>query len=124
MVDDQPDVRLAFKYMLEQSGCEIAEASSGAEALARLREQHMDVLLTDLSMPGMNGWELLRQVRESPPPHPVTIAFTGEARGDTQSAIDDASRTGADAVLPKPLSRDRLMGTIRRLLNIQGAHPG
>src|SRR5687767_14473586 len=77
IVDDQPDVRLAFRYMLEHHEYQVLEAANGTEALACLETTRVDVILTDLYMPSMDGLSLLSAVRESPPPQPRIIAMSG-----------------------------------------------
>ena len=66
VVDDQPDVRLAFRYMLEADDHLVAEAADGREAMTYLDREPVDVLLTDLCMPVMDGLALLRQLRTGP----------------------------------------------------------
>ncbi len=121
VVDDRPDVRLAFMYMLEASGYLVAEASNGAEALVSLAREKIDVILTDLHMPGVDGLALLRIVRQSPGPRPLLIAMSGSPNVGKGAALDAARVLGADAVLNKPLSRDQLVGTIRELTH-KGGH--
>jgi CheY-like chemotaxis protein len=121
VVDDRPDVRLAFMYMLEASGYQVAEASNGAEALVCLAREKIDVILTDLYMPGMDGLALLRIVKQSPAPRPYLIAMSGSPHLGTGAALEAARVLGADAVLNKPLSRDQLVGTIRELTREGGS---
>src|SRR5262252_3048324 len=77
LVDDQPDVRLAFRYMLEADNYEVVEAANGTEALAQLSQKPIDVILTDLYMPWMDGLSLLRAVRSTGGPTPRVIAMSG-----------------------------------------------
>ena len=116
VVDDRPDVRLAFMYMLEASSYHVGEASNGAEALAYLARERVDVVLTDLYMPGMDGLALLKVLRTAPAPRPRIIAMTGSAEFDRGASLEAARILGADAVLIKPVSREQLVGTIRELL--------
>jgi CheY-like chemotaxis protein len=116
VVDDRPDVRLSFMYMLQASGYEVAEAASGTEALAYLAKERADVILTDLYMPGMDGLGLLRVLRSGPKPYPHVIAMSGSPHLGTAASLEAARVLGADAVLQKPLSRETLVGTIRQIL--------
>jgi CheY-like chemotaxis protein len=116
IVDDQPDVRLAFAYMLAYYGCEIREAADGYLALDLLAKERVDVVLTDLYMPGLDGVEFIRIIRRSPPPQPRIIAMSGSENVGHEVTMEAAGVVGADAVLPKPISRDQLINTIRRLL--------
>jgi CheY-like chemotaxis protein len=109
IVDDQPDVRLAFGFMLSASGFQVAEAGDAETALSFLARKRVDVLLTDIALPDMDGIALLRLVRESSPPHPILIAYTGYSFSKTDRALELA-----DAVLVKPVSCDQLLRTIKQ----------
>jgi CheY-like chemotaxis protein len=111
VVDDQPDVRLSFGFMLSASGFRVAEVESAASALAFMARQTVDVVLTDIAMPDTDGVALLRMVREGHPPYPRMIAYTGYSFSKT-----DRAEQFADAVLVKPVSRDTLVRTISNVL--------
>jgi CheY-like chemotaxis protein len=116
VVDDQPDVRLAFRYMLEYFGYNVEEAGNGAEALAFMANEKVDVILTDLYMPKMDGLTLVRAVRTGPPPGPRIIAVSGSPHLGKDAALEAARVLGADAVLLKPLAREVLIKTIRAVV--------
>jgi CheY-like chemotaxis protein len=99
VVDDEPRLSHMASLMLRQQGHEVATAASGEEALARLRAEPFDVLVTDLGLgTGMNGWELVRQVRSRWTETRIVLA-TGWG-----PSIDDeqARATGVRAVVAKP----------------------
>lgn len=116
LVDDQPDVRLAFRYMLEADAYQVIEASNGTEALAQLVRQSVDVILTDLYMPWMDGLSLVRAVRSNKEPKPRIIAMSGSPNLGKAASLEAARILGADAVLQKPVSRQELKATIDGLL--------
>ena len=64
IVDDEPSIRLMFRTALQSAGYDAVEAGDGPSALAQLHESSPDVVLLDLKMPGMDGMETLRQMRE------------------------------------------------------------
>lgn len=123
MVDDRPDVRLSFLYLLEACGYEVAEAADGAQALAVMARKHVDVILTDLYMPGVDGLGLVRIIRGSPPPQPRIIAMSGSDHIGRDASLEAARVLGADAILKKPFSRDQLVRTIRTVMKLDGALP-
>jgi len=84
---------------------EIDVASSGDEALAKMASQHFDLVITDLRMPGMNGLELMEQVR-SRCPHTSLIMMTAHSDAKTAKKAFDM---GAYEVLVKPFSKQRLL---------------
>ena len=116
VVDDRPDVRLSFLYLLEASGYEVAEAADGTQALSVLARKHIDVILTDLYMPGLDGLGLVRIVRGSAPPQPRIIAMSGSDHIGRDASLQAARVLGADAILTKPFSRDQLVRTIKSVL--------
>ncbi len=63
VVDDEENIRILFKLGLEEEGYEVDTASSGEEALEKLKNQHFDLITLDIKMPGKNGLEILQQIR-------------------------------------------------------------
>src|SRR5258705_3883670 len=116
VVDDRPDVRLSFLYMLQSSGYEVAEAASGAAALEYLSKKRADVVLTDLYMPDMDGLALMRVLNSRPQPRARIIAMSGTTHLGNEASMEAARVLGADAVLRKPFTREQLIGAIRFVL--------
>lgn len=98
VADDEVMMRNLILKILESEGYQITMASSGDEALAMLKENNYDMLLTDVKMPGMSGFELLKQVKENWPDMAV-IVMTGY--GDAYT-IKEALLLGADEYVSKP----------------------
>jgi CheY-like chemotaxis protein len=107
LVEDTDDLRRLFSRVLKANGFDVLEASDGHEALELLEGFRPELVVTDLMMPGMDGFELIRRVRAIPgladlPIVAITAAATAEAECE-------ARRAGAADILPKPLdSRDLL----------------
>ena len=98
IVDDNMNALKALGYLLEREGFEVECAHSGEIALERLRRTAIDVVLSDLRMPGLGGLELLESIRASHPDLPVVILT---AHGTIENAVD-AVRLGASDYLQKP----------------------
>jgi CheY-like chemotaxis protein len=111
VVDDQPDFCLMLAALLESFGFRAICANDGHQAVARLDQGGVDIILTDLFMPDMDGIELIRKVHECGDPAPV-IAFTGDPHYAAHSVGAAAASLGARAVLMKPFSRDQLASAI------------
>jgi CheY-like chemotaxis protein len=114
-VDDNADSRELLKAILERSSAETTVVSSGQEALAAIKNVHPDVLICDLAMPEMDGYELLENVRRLEPELgelPV-IAFTAAARNEDRA---QTRRAGFQAHLAKPVEPDELVTTILELV--------
>ena len=114
LVDDVEEVVTTCQALLALHGAVVTGATSAAQAIAMLGESDVDLLITDISMPGMDGYGLLKAARALPRYARLpAIAVSGLAR-DKDIAL--ARATGFDAHLGKPLSVERLTGIIRHLL--------
>jgi CheY-like chemotaxis protein len=114
LVEDDIANRGLASRILAACGLPHTTASDGFEALARMAERTPDLVLMDLSMPGMDGWEATRRIRENPEWKNVTIiALTAHAmRGDRERALT----VGCDDVLTKPYRPAELVEAIQRNL--------
>jgi len=112
VVDDEAAARYSVSRALSQDAYEIAEAASGEDALAALERSPADLVLLDLSMPGMDGMETLARVRERPAAPPV-IMIT--AHGSERLAVE-AIRRGAEDYIAKPYELDELRKSVRNSL--------
>jgi two-component system response regulator HydG len=110
VVDDEASARTGLERVLSQDGFLVDSAESGANALEIAAERPPAVVVTDLKMPGMDGLELLRRLREQDPHMPVIVVT---AFGDVSSAVA-AMRAGADDYLTKPVDVDALVVAIDR----------
>lgn len=107
IVDDQEVNRILPKTHLERLGVPTAEAEDGHVALLKLAAEPFDVVLLDISMPGISGLEVCRAVRADPGLRAVRlIAYTAHA---FQQTTDEIMAAGFDALLLKPIRRDTLL---------------
>ena len=114
VVDDYQDAREMCAEYLRYSGFRVAEARNGHEALEQAWATRPDVVLMDLSLPGMDGWEATRRLKADERTRDVpVIALTGHSH--VQS--DGARQAGCDAFITKPCLPDRLVQEIRRILD-------
>jgi len=114
LVDDYPDAREMYAEYLEFSGFEIVQAGNGVEALERAHDSHPDVILMDLSLPVMDGWEATRRLKadDSTKKIPV-LAVTGHA---LTGVSNDAKNAGCDGFITKPCLPEDLVTEIRKVL--------
>ena len=112
VVDDDPDTRDLLRFMLEDEGAIVTLASSAAEALSLLQQELPTVLVSDVAMPEMNGFQLIELVRELPQGAELpAIALTAYAREeDRQQAI----HSGFNDYLTKPVDPLELLRLIQR----------
>jgi len=110
LVDDHEDTRDGFESYLNWFGLATATASNGNEALVRLRDMPTDVVVMDMGLPGMSGWDTVRAIRREPAIARVpVIAFTGYA---SESDIRMAFQVGCNAFLAKPATPGALMSEV------------
>jgi two-component system, OmpR family, alkaline phosphatase synthesis response regulator PhoP len=102
VVDDEPDVLLLCRVNLEFEGYEVVEASDGEEAMERLQEQPFDVMLLDVMMPKMDGWQVLEAVKADPDLKDLPVVML-TAKVQDQDQIRGWSQGAADYIT-KPFS--------------------
>ncbi|OKH25429.1 response regulator transcription factor [Chroogloeocystis siderophila] len=114
VVDDDLGTRLSISDYLEMSGYSVLTAADGQEALAMVETYHPHLMVTDIVMPRMNGYELVRHVRQHPKFRLLPVIFL-TARNKTEERIA-GYQSGADLYLPKPFELNELGAAIRNLL--------
>ena len=115
VVDDYQDAREMYAESLQFSGFRVAEARNGNEALEQAFALKPDLILMDLSLPGMDGWEATRQLKADERTQNIpVVALTGHALA---GASDGAKRAGCDSFVTKPCLPDDLVVEVRRMLN-------
>src|SRR5512134_3201167 len=112
IVDDEANVRKVLGTLLEQAGFATTRDESGEAALDLVRSKDPDLVLTDLKMPGMDGMELLRRLREGFPEIPVVMLT---AHGTVEAAVL-AMKLGAHDFLTKPFDREKVVEVVRKAL--------
>ncbi|MEN0109155.1 MAG: sigma-54 dependent transcriptional regulator, partial [Planctomycetota bacterium] len=120
VVDDHATARQSVVDVLRHVGHSAEACSSGAEALARLRDGAFDVVVSDLQMPGMSGLELIREIERRR--HPVQVLMV-TAHASIDTAVE-AMRIGAFDYLEKPYDADRLERSVGRALSRARLQPG
>jgi two-component system sensor histidine kinase/response regulator len=114
IVDDFPDTLALYEAILTEDGHRVRTASDGAAALREVDEQEPDLVLLDVSMPGIGGVEVLRRLRARRSGGPAVIMLTA-ARREPQS-IEAGLKEGADAYLTKPIDSRELLARVRAAL--------
>jgi DNA-binding NtrC family response regulator len=115
VVDDERGIVIALKGLFTKEGYEVETAESGEEALGKVKAGLFHVIITDLSMKGMSGLDLLKEVREIDPQCAVLMitAF------GTQRIAVEAMKAGAEDYLPKPFDNDELRLKVRKVMETQ-----
>lgn len=119
VVDDvQPNIRL-LEAVLSTQGYEVIPASSGAEALELVVERRPDLILLDVQMPGMNGYEVCRRLRADPATSFLPVVMVTSSEGEDRVGAIEA---GADDFVQKPFNQAELLARVRSLLRIKQYH--
>jgi len=113
IVDDEKNIRLTLSTSLEALGVETDSAEDGKEALAKLREKEFGLILLDIRMPGMDGMDVLQQVRESRPDIRIIILT---AYGTIELAVE-AMKLGAVDFIQKPFVPEQIRERVARVMS-------
>jgi CheY-like chemotaxis protein len=115
LVEDQSDLRRLYAEQLTISGFDVIEAVDGAQAIAHTTGQAPDVVLMDLSLPGIDGWEATRRLKgDERTSHIPVVALTAH---DGAPELERATSAGCDWFVPKPCPPDALIAEVRRVLS-------
>lgn len=115
IADDDPDLRQLVRIQLESSECVIYEASDGAKAVEELLVRKPDLIILDVMMPQLTGWEVLRYLRNSPElENTGVLMLTGI--GETLNELS-SPMYGADDFIDKPVKSAELLVKVRRILS-------
>ena len=114
IVDDEPGVVVAIQFLMEQLGHSVLIAERGEDALDLIYKYKPDLVLLDIMLPGISGWEVCEIIRLNPNYRNIKIAFL-TARGD-EAEIARGLALGADAYITKPFANEELIARINALL--------
>ena len=116
LADDEADVSLVTKTRLEANGFEVVATADGEEALRRFRERKPDLVLLDLKMPRLDGYQLCRIIKSDPGTRNVPVILFSASSAYSLALRDKCLELGADDHVRKPYVADELLAKIRRLL--------
>lgn len=114
IVEDVEDNRELAREILAAAGFDVVEAADGLEALSKVRENHIDLILLDLALPVIDGWETLRRLKADPAHADIpVVALTAHAMaGDRERAL----RAGCTGYIPKPITVSTFANEVRSYL--------
>lgn len=112
IVEDNEDNLMVYRTILEHVGYAVIEARDGEEGIARAREEHPDLILMDISIPRIDGWEATRRLKENEETRDIPIiALTAHALEEDR---EKALRVGCDGYLAKPVEPRRVVEEVKR----------
>jgi CheY-like chemotaxis protein len=117
VVDDQEDIREFIALVLGHEGYRVSTAENGLAALERAASEPVDVVLLDMRMPVMDGWEFAQKYRKQPGPHAPIVVLTA-----AHDVAVRAAQIQAEAYLGKPFDLNDLLGVVARHARGEGAN--
>jgi twitching motility two-component system response regulator PilH len=114
IVEDSPSELQLMSHYLEESGYNVIQATGAKEALEKAQLQNPDVIVTDVVMPGMSGFELCRSLKRNPATQKVPIVICSSKNQEIDRLW--AMRQGADAYVTKPYTREQLLRAIKSVV--------
>ncbi|HDZ46897.1 hypothetical protein LCGC14_0119960 [marine sediment metagenome] len=115
VVDDEPNIVLSLEFLMEQAGFEVVTAEDGEQALARVDDTQPDLLLLDISLPGISGFDVLERLRSQEATAQLPIIMLTAHGRDVER--EKGMALGADDYITKPFSTQSLVEKVKALLN-------
>ncbi len=114
IIDDDADMRVLVRTTLEAMEHSVEEASDGKDGLAAAQSSQFDLIISDMNMPNMTGWELLRSLKSRPQTSATPVIALSAHQ--TPEDYDEAYREGCAAYIQKPLKLEHLMDKVNEVL--------
>ena len=115
IVDDEPNIVMSLEFLMRKNGYQVGIARNGTEALAAIAETPYDLVLLDVMMPDVDGYQVCRQLRQHPDRADTKVFFLSAK--SREADVQKGYEVGADLYIPKPFSTRQLMEKVRELLS-------
>ena len=116
VIDDEEQIRMVFRGILERAGYEVADAADGEQGIMVQGENPADLIITDIVMPGKEGLKTIMEMRRKFPGVQI-IAISGGGQIPAEEYLDLATRFGAACALMKPVSAQELVTAVTNILD-------
>lgn len=116
VVDDEPGIRFILRKMLEGASYKVLDSESGEECLEILDKEKVDLVLMDVMMPGMNGWETTKRIRENEALKTTKVIML-TVRGDEEDMEKSFQYAGSNGHINKPIVMEQLLATVKWVLD-------
>jgi CheY-like chemotaxis protein len=123
LVDDEPDILLIERIILEKADYEVIETQSGEECLERLENEKPDIILLDIMMPGINGWETAKRIKENESTKDIPVIMV-TVRGSEEDMTKSFQYSQSDGHIAKPIIKEKLLKTIEWIIKTKGLKGG
>jgi len=116
VVDDEPDIVRVIVKIMQSRGHEVDTAADGPEALEQIKDARPDVVILDLNLPKMDGFEVCKRIKDDPATKHIPVVMMSAAYVSVQDA-ERGTNLGADEYVTKPFLREVLIHNVERLLS-------
>src|SRR6266702_1266270 len=113
-VDDSASIRLMLSFTLKENGYRVIEAQDGKDGLAKLRDEEVDMVITDLNMPNLDGIGLIRGIRANPSSKFTPVIMLTTESQDARK--HEARAAGATGWITKPFRPEQLLAVVRKVI--------
>lgn len=114
IVDDEPNIVMSLEFLMRKNGYQVGIARNGTEALAAIAQTCYDLVLLDVMMPDVDGYQVCRELRQRPENETTKVIFLSAK--SREADVQKGYEVGADLYIPKPFSTRQLMEKVRELL--------
>ncbi|MDD5020112.1 MAG: response regulator [Candidatus Omnitrophica bacterium] len=111
VIDDEADIREIVRIYLEEEGCEVLEASNGQEGILKAQSEKPDLIVLDIMLPGINGFEVAKHLKDDPNTQDIPVIILSVLAQDSQY------RQGILDYISKPFRQEELVATVRRIFS-------
>ena len=115
IVDDEPNIVMSLEFLMRKNGYQVGIARNGTEALAAIAATPYDLVLLDVMMPDVDGYQVCRQLRQHPDRADTKVIFLSAKSREVD--VQKGYEVGANLYIPKPFSTRQLMEKVRELLS-------
>jgi DNA-binding response OmpR family regulator len=115
IVDDEPNILMSLDFLMRKEGYEVFVARNGTEALESLAQNQPDLVLLDIMMPDVDGYEICKQIKQNPELENCKVVFISAK--SKESDIQKGYEIGADFYLTKPFSNKTIVAKVKELLS-------
>ena len=114
IVDDEPNIVISLQFLMQQAGFVVRLAADGVAALALIAERPPDLVLLDIMLPRLDGWEVCRRIRANPAWQPMKVLLLTAKGRDVD--VEKGLALGADGYVTKPFSTRELVQMVQKML--------
>jgi DNA-binding response OmpR family regulator len=119
LVDDEPGIRFLVHRLLDRAGYEVVEARDGEEGLKKLEKDSPDLVLLDLILPGIDGWQVCERIKRNETTRGIPVAIFS-VRGSPED-MKRSQECGAEVHITKPFRKNKLLNTVRYMIKKEPA---